>query len=338
MLKIGELSSICGVSIQTIRYYENEGLIYPVEVDKWTNYRYYDDSSIKRLSEISYLKSLGFSLNEIKNLNENVIKEKVSQTKIDIRNLNDNLHKLSSVFSKGGFFMKNFVNDERVIGKWKKIAVVKEKEDYYLNKFINDEIFDFDFENIYFLPNGKDYWAFAGWTKGMLYYKVFQFPYEIIDDKLFLGIIDYKTNKVYEYGVFEKVDSKHYTEDDIRIKNDTNIEFTLDERVIGFWDAVDFIQDPSIYNPNEKTETKELNVKRYTFEPDGTLIVTYNDTNEAKKKNWSKNFIINKALKGVSNYKIKKFGDEDYMFVEWKIGPYFYTGKFYNYYVFKKIK
>lgn len=60
MIKIGELSNITGVSIQTIRYYENEGLISPVEVDRWTNYRYYDETSVVRLSEILYLKDLGF--------------------------------------------------------------------------------------------------------------------------------------------------------------------------------------------------------------------------------------------------------------------------------------
>ena len=87
MIKIGELANITGVSIQTIRYYESEGLISPVEVDRWTNYRYYDESSIVRLSEISYLKSLGFSLKEILNLSEEAIKEKISQTELNIARL-----------------------------------------------------------------------------------------------------------------------------------------------------------------------------------------------------------------------------------------------------------
>ena len=67
MIKIGELANLTNTSIQTIRYYESEGLIKPIEVDKWTNYRYYNQSSIERLCEIKYLKDLGFSLKEIKN-------------------------------------------------------------------------------------------------------------------------------------------------------------------------------------------------------------------------------------------------------------------------------
>ena len=42
MIKIGELSNITNVSIQTIRFYESKGLINPIEVDRWTCYRYYD--------------------------------------------------------------------------------------------------------------------------------------------------------------------------------------------------------------------------------------------------------------------------------------------------------
>lgn len=97
MIKIGELSQITGISVQTIRYYESEGLITPIEVDRWTNYRYYDERSIERLSEISYLKELGFSLKEIRNLSEESIKEKISQTKNKIKKLSQNIHKLSSI-------------------------------------------------------------------------------------------------------------------------------------------------------------------------------------------------------------------------------------------------
>ena len=68
MIKIGELSKLSGVSIQTIRFYEEKGLICPVMVDRWTNYRYYDESGVARLREIAHLKELCFSLKEIKDL------------------------------------------------------------------------------------------------------------------------------------------------------------------------------------------------------------------------------------------------------------------------------
>ena len=122
MIKIGELSSLTGVSVQTIRFYENMGLMSPVMVDRWTNYRYYDESSVERLSEITYLKDLGFSLKEIKNFSKEKIDEKIQKIKDDIKKLTQNVHHLSSIRQEAGeLIMKKFVNDERVVGKWEKI-------------------------------------------------------------------------------------------------------------------------------------------------------------------------------------------------------------------------
>lgn len=336
MIKIGELSNITGVSIQTIRYYENEGLISPVEVDRWTNYRYYDETSVVRLSEILYLKDLGFSLKEIKNLSEETIKEKISQVKLDIKKLTKNIEKLSTIRrEKGGFFMKNFVNDERVVGKWKKLAVVKNKEDFALNKFDDNDIFDFD--QIYFLPNGEEYWVFS-WTKGILFLKDRQLPYEIIDGKLYIGIVDYKTNTIDNYAVYEKVDSKHYTREEIAIKDNTNIPFILDERVVGFWDAVDYVTNFDEYKVGKKFWDTDLYLTKYVFENDGKLFVGYNNSDVLHPMNWSKGIIINKNGNTVSEYTIKEIDGETIMFVEWKSGDYTFGGKIFGYYVFKKVK
>ena len=40
-LKIGEFSKMMQVTVKTLRYYEQKGLLLPYEVDKWTGYRYY---------------------------------------------------------------------------------------------------------------------------------------------------------------------------------------------------------------------------------------------------------------------------------------------------------
>lgn len=336
MIKIGELSNISGVSIQTIRFYEKEGLICPIEVDRWTNYRYYDESSIVRLSEISYLKSLGFSLKEIKNLDDKTIKEKISQVKLDIKKLTQNIQKLCSIReNKGGFFMKNFVNDEKVVGKWKKLAVVKEKRDFALGKFDDNNIFDFD--NIYFLPNGEEYWVF-GWTKGVLYLKDRQLPYEVIDGKLFVGIVDFKTNTIDNYAVYEKVDDKHYSSQEISIKDNTNIPFVSDERVIGFWDCVDYVHCFDEFEIGKKFWNNDLLLTKYIFERNGKLFVGQNKSEVLYPMDWSKGVVINKKANTVSEYVIKEIDDESIMFVEWKSGDYAFGGKVNGYYVFKKAK
>jgi DNA-binding transcriptional MerR regulator/predicted transcriptional regulator YdeE len=65
MIKIGEFSKLAQVPIATLRYYDQVGLLKPVEVDRFTGYRYYSVNQLPRLNRILALKGLGFSLEEI---------------------------------------------------------------------------------------------------------------------------------------------------------------------------------------------------------------------------------------------------------------------------------
>ena len=65
MLKIGDFSSLSQVSIKTLRYYDERGLLSPAHVDPQTGYRYYSASQLSRLHRILALKDLGFSLEQI---------------------------------------------------------------------------------------------------------------------------------------------------------------------------------------------------------------------------------------------------------------------------------
>jgi DNA-binding transcriptional MerR regulator len=68
MLRIGDFSRIAQVSVQTLRYYDDLGLLKPVEVDRFTSYRYYTFEQLPRLHRILALKDLGLSLEEIARL------------------------------------------------------------------------------------------------------------------------------------------------------------------------------------------------------------------------------------------------------------------------------
>jgi DNA-binding transcriptional MerR regulator len=65
MIKIGEFSKLAQIPIATLRYYDQVGLLKPLEVDPFTGYRYYSVSQMPRLNRILALKGLGFSLEEI---------------------------------------------------------------------------------------------------------------------------------------------------------------------------------------------------------------------------------------------------------------------------------
>lgn len=66
MYKIGEFSKLVHVSVGTLRHYDQIGLLKPIEVDKFTGYRYYTANQLLQMHRILALKDLGFSLEPIK--------------------------------------------------------------------------------------------------------------------------------------------------------------------------------------------------------------------------------------------------------------------------------
>ena len=70
MIRIGDFSKLSRVSVKTLRFYDEMGLLKPIEVDRFTGYRYYEFDQLPRLYRILALKDLGFSLEEIGRLLE----------------------------------------------------------------------------------------------------------------------------------------------------------------------------------------------------------------------------------------------------------------------------
>ena len=107
-LKIGELSKESGVSIDTIRFYEEKGLISPISrSDK--GYRFYNSATSNALKFIISSKELGFTLNEIKDLiNIQVSKkgkcsltlDKIKEKELDIDKKISELRKIKRTLNK----------------------------------------------------------------------------------------------------------------------------------------------------------------------------------------------------------------------------------------------
>lgn len=68
MLKIGDFSRLARVTIKTLRYYDELGLLKPMETDSFSGYRYYSADQLPRLHRIIALKEMGLSLEEIARL------------------------------------------------------------------------------------------------------------------------------------------------------------------------------------------------------------------------------------------------------------------------------
>lgn len=70
LMKIGEMARFNRVSIPTLRLYDKVGILKPCYTDPVTKYRYYSIRQKARLDMIQYMKELGMSLGEIKEILE----------------------------------------------------------------------------------------------------------------------------------------------------------------------------------------------------------------------------------------------------------------------------
>ena len=66
-MKIGQLAQAAATQVETIRYYEREGLL-PVPGRSAGNYRVYNESHVQRLAFIRNCRNLDMTLNEIRAL------------------------------------------------------------------------------------------------------------------------------------------------------------------------------------------------------------------------------------------------------------------------------
>lgn len=83
-MKIGKLAKVSGCSIQTIRYYEKEGLLNPPSRSEG-NFRLYDEKALKELEFVKHCRSLDIPLSDIKTLLE--LKNRPEESCSSINNL-----------------------------------------------------------------------------------------------------------------------------------------------------------------------------------------------------------------------------------------------------------
>lgn len=67
MMTVNEVSRLTGVSVRTLHYYDEKGLLHPTAVTD-ACYRLYDDTALERLQQILLFRELEFPLKEIKDI------------------------------------------------------------------------------------------------------------------------------------------------------------------------------------------------------------------------------------------------------------------------------
>lgn len=106
MKTVKEVSKLSGVSVRTLHYYDEIGLLTPQKSDH-SGYRLYDENDLERLQQILFFRELGFELKKIKEILDkpDFNKNQAIQNHKDLLSLKrtrlDNLIKLTENLLKG---------------------------------------------------------------------------------------------------------------------------------------------------------------------------------------------------------------------------------------------
>ena len=139
-LQIKEFAEFTGVSVRTLHYYDEIGLLKPSCVDEHSGYRFYDEEALLRMQEILFYRELEFSLKSIQAIlsSPNYNKTKALQEQKQLLTLKkERLERLICAIdgaAKGENVMNAFSNAEfetyknAAKEKWGKTEAYKEYE------------------------------------------------------------------------------------------------------------------------------------------------------------------------------------------------------------------
>ena len=109
---IGEFSQVTGLSVKTLRFYHEKGILVPSSVDETTGYRFYDSSKIEKARVIMRLRAMEFSVEDIATVlgecsdeadvlnylerQKNILQQRIQENRDIVRSLNEIIAKEKS--------------------------------------------------------------------------------------------------------------------------------------------------------------------------------------------------------------------------------------------------
>lgn len=382
MLKIGEFARICRTSTQTIRYYDQEGILRADYVDWESGYRYYKPEKLTVYRKIMEYKDAGFTLEEIKQLlntsngqnalfkekeqeleaEEAIIRARKAKLKALCEDDSDSSPQSPYCFPLIERIHSKFINDPEAIGRWELIGILPTDEELppvedwttslsKIERVTEEHDPRFFIRSITFLPNGCNYWVFF-WSAGILYclsgcpqgYCVAN-PYEIreVNGEKLMRIkwinpgIGEKADQTTEL-IYQQIDCHAYNDATVRMKRDNvDLSFTPDNRVLGRWIVVDFVYSIDQFHPQAIIEDPSSRFyTALTFHERGICYrdIRLNGEIHPKFLYYTQGAIINKQIETVEHYELRTIDNTEYLFVEHKSGDYVYGGMTPPYYVY----
>ena len=132
-MHIKEFAELCGVSVRTLHYYDEIGLLRPAFVDEQNGYRFYDEKSLVRMQETLFYRELDFPLKSISEIlsssdydKQRALKEQRKLLILKKERLQRIIDALDSA-QKGKITMTAFDNNEYEIARKQYEAEAKER-------------------------------------------------------------------------------------------------------------------------------------------------------------------------------------------------------------------
>lgn len=141
MFRIGEFSKMSKITIKTLRYYDEEGLLKPEELDKFTGYRLYTTNQLIVVHKIKSLRQIGLSISEIKKIlqDSSAARDILEQRKKEVLDLlvseHDQLSRIEFILS--GKEEENFMCYQAIVKELPECivysvkAVIKDFNEYF---------------------------------------------------------------------------------------------------------------------------------------------------------------------------------------------------------------
>ncbi|MBA8934282.1 MerR family transcriptional regulator [Clostridium beijerinckii] len=118
MYRIGEFSKMSKITIKTLRYYDEIGLLEPEKVDHFTSYRFYTTQQLVKLHHVQSFRQIGLSINEIKLIfagqnKKNILEKRKSELKAELERITDQLSRIEFILT--GKEEEIFMNYQAII-------------------------------------------------------------------------------------------------------------------------------------------------------------------------------------------------------------------------------
>lgn len=136
---IGEVASICNISIRTLRYYDEIKLIVPEIRKEGSKYRYYSKEQMLNIIIIRKLRCLGMGLKEIKDIvSANDLKSMKASIEERLESISSEIERLEKSYKNGLVMLDRLNLGEEIINEKKKNEAEGKTDDQISIEYVSE--------------------------------------------------------------------------------------------------------------------------------------------------------------------------------------------------------